>query len=38
MFDELFTLPAFITKYEAAPLAEQRKRYLHHLRVRPKKS
>ena len=32
MFDELFTLPAFITKYEAAPLAEQRKRYLHHLR------
>ena len=32
MFDELFILPAFITKYEAAPLAEQRKRYLHHLR------
>ena len=32
MFDELFTLPVFITKYEAAPLAEQRKRYLHHLR------
>ena len=26
MFDELFILPAFITKYEAAPLAEQRKR------------
>ena len=28
MFDELFTLPVFITKYEAAPLAEQRKRLL----------
>jgi integrase/recombinase XerD len=32
LFDELFTIPAFITKYEAAPLAEQRKRYLRHLK------
>lgn len=32
MFDELFTIPAFVTKYEAAPLVEQRVRYLRHLK------
>jgi site-specific recombinase XerD len=32
MFDELFEIPAFIKKYQTAPLAEPRARYLHHLK------
>ena len=31
MFDELFTQPAKIEKYQAAPLAEHRQRYLRYL-------
>lgn len=31
MFEELFVIPAFIKKYQTAPLAEQRARYLRHL-------
>jgi len=32
MFDELFAIPAFIKKYQTAPLAEPRARYLRHLK------
>ena len=31
MFEELFTMPDAIEKHQAAPLAEQRLRYLDHL-------
>ena len=32
MFEELFTLPRALEKHRTAPLAEQRLRYLQHLK------
>jgi hypothetical protein len=32
MFEELFTLPRALEKHRTAPLAEQRRRYLQHLK------